>query len=269
MRTSIFGQLQNYAKFRCNCKPKHGYRIHSPFAFRAYTKIVEPDKKETEFKRIEEYRKELKHSGLTIIRKAINGTISNNLHGEEISLRKIASNVSVPAFLGRLLYRFSHNLEFDNVIELGTSVGISTLYLAAGNSSRMVFTIDAEESVQNIAKSRFWQLGYKNITTISGDFDTELPKLLETLPNVGLVFIDGNHNSVALQNYVNLIIPKVNESSVIIIDDIRWSSDMEMAWDNIRLNPKVSLSFDLFRCGVLFFRKGLTKQNFKLRFGCY
>lgn len=269
MRTSIFGQLRNYVRFRFDSKPRHGYGIHSPFVFKVYTKIIEPDSKEDVFKPIEEYRKELKRSGLTIIKKSVNGIVNNNLHGEEISLRKIASTVSIPSHLGRLLYRINHNFKFDNVVELGTSIGISSLYLAAGNKECPIYTIDGEESVQNIATNRFWQLGYKNITAINGDFNIELPKLLEQITSVGLVFIDGNHNGEALCSYVETLLPKITENSVIVVDDIRWSPDMELAWNKLVNNKNVTISFDLFRCGILFFRKGIQKQNFKLRFGAY
>ena len=269
MRTGIFGLLREYFKFRMCCLPKRGFGIHSPFVFRAYTKIIEPDRREPDFLPIENYRDELKKSGLTIIRKSVNGRVCSNLHGEEISLKQIALSTSVPAYLGRLLYRFSRNFELSNVVELGTSVGISTLYLAAGNKNRPIYTIDGELSVQNIAVNRFWQFGYKQITAINGDFDEELPKLLENIPKVGLVFIDGNHNGNALVRYVNMLLLKTDENSIIVIDDIRWSSDMEVAWKTACHDKRVSLSFDLFRCGVLFFRKGIMKQHFNLRFGIY
>jgi len=41
---------------------------------------------------------------------------------------------------------------------------------------------------------------------------------------------------------------------------------MENAWNKIKADKRVSVSIDLFWFGILFFRKGIEKQDFVLRY---
>ncbi len=269
MRTGVLGQINNYFRFLLNSKPRGGHRIHSPYVYKLYTEVIEPDRKETVFDKIEEYRKELRNSGLSVIRKSIGEGVNNGYRGEETTLKRIASTVSIPVHLGRLLYRLCKHYQPQQIIELGTSVGISTMYLAANNPESTVYTIEGDETILNIAQTRFRQLGFNNIKTVAGNFDDRLPALLQDIKTFDMAFIDGNHNSKALICYVNQLMSIAKDSSIIIVDDIRWSKDMEKAWKYITTDPKVTISIDLFRCGILIFEKGITKQHFLLGYSPY
>lgn len=267
MRTGVFGQIKNYYRFWLNSKPTGGHGIHSPYVYKLYTEVIEPDKQEKVFEKIEEYRRELKGCGLSVIRKSIGESINSGYRGEEVSLKKIARTVAIPKHLGRLLYRLTKHYQPENIIELGTSIGISTMYLAASNLKTSIFTIEGDEAVLGIAQNRFRKNGLTNIQTLSGVFEEQLPRILNEVKSVDLVFIDGDHSGRALISYFNQILPKINEKSIIIVDDIRWSKSMEKAWEYICSNSQVSISIDLFRCGILIFEKGITKQHFLLRYG--
>lgn len=269
MRTGVWGQLVNYIKFRLYSKPVGGHGIHSPYVYKLYTEVIERDNKNTIFEKIEGYRKELKRCGLSIIRKSIAENINAGYRGEEVSLRKIAKTVSIPPHLGRLLFRLCSHYQPKSIVELGTSVGISSMYLAAGNNNASLYTVEGDETVLGIAQARFRQYGMNNIQTFPGSFEDQLPHILSELKTVDMVFIDGDHNGRALINYFDQILSKTNENSIVVIDDIRWSKGMERAWNYICDYPQVSVSIDLFRCGVLIFEKGITKQHFTLRYGPY
>jgi len=108
-----------------------------------------------------------------------------------------------------------------------------------------------------------------NIKPICGIFETELPHLAQELNSFDFVFIDGDHNGTKLLEYFDVILPKLTSNSIVVVDDIRWSQDMEDAWKEMKANRRVSVSLDLFRCGILFFRQGIAKQHFMLRYGPY
>jgi hypothetical protein len=53
---------------------------------------------------------------------------------------------------------------------------------------------------------------------------------------------------------------------VFIFDDIRWSEEMNRAWQKIKNHPSVMVSIDLFFMGIVFFRTEQAKEHFTLRF---
>lgn len=264
MKTGPIGMLTRYLQYRRSCKPKHGYGIHSPYVFDLLTQVIEPNTHTAQFEPIEHYRKELKNSKLTIHRQAIGGMLEPS-----ISSRKLAQHVAVPPHMGRLLFRLCQHAQPQNIVELGTSVGISTLYMAAAAPKSALHTIEAEPNVLDIAKNQFKQQNNNNIQTHLGIFSQQLPQLLRELPNVGFALVDGHHHGPAMVDYTEQLMAKATPSTIIVLDDIRWSRSMEAAWQHLREFPAVSLSIDLFRCGLLLFRQGMAKQHFCLRYGPY
>jgi hypothetical protein len=81
-----------------------------------------------------------------------------------------------------------------------------------------------------------------------------------------MVFFDANHSYTSTIEYFNALLPITCQNSIFIFDDIHWSKDMTKAWDEICRNPEVSVCLDLFRIGIIFFNKGLSKQVFRIRF---
>ncbi len=267
MRRGVWGILKSFLQFRKKCLPKGGYGIHSPFVFELYTNVIAGDTKEKIFESIEAYRKEMLGCDIGIIRKSVAESLNGGFRGELVKLSRIARTVSVPPHLGRLLYRLVKHFQPQVMLELGTSVGISSMYMAQANPNGTLYTIEGDEAVFGIAQKRFQAMNLANIKPICGTFETELPHLANEVSSFDFVFIDGDHNGTKLLQYFNVILPKLNENSIVVVDDIRWSNDMEDAWRELKANRQVSVSIDLFRCGVLFFRHGITKQNFILRYG--
>ncbi len=107
---------------------------------------------------------------------------------------------------------------------------------------------------------------------LKGNFDKTLPLILSDaggLANkeIDLAFIDGNHRLMPTLHYFDLIKPRISMDGLIIFDDIHWSREMEMAWNKIKADPKVTLSIDLFFLGIVFFREAFkVKQDVEIRF---
>jgi predicted O-methyltransferase YrrM len=145
-------------------------------------------------------------------------------------------------------------------------LGISTCYLAAANPQASVHTLEGDTHSLAIAKQMFQRLKLENINTVAGKFKDTLTPALKEIANVDFVFIDGHHDKDATLNYFNKIKEYCHNDSVIIIDDIYWSKGMEEAWGKIKEHSEVSLSIDLFFCGIVFFRKeNKQKEHFKIR----
>lgn len=147
-----------------------------------------------------------------------------------------------------------------HVIELGTCLGINCLYLATSTQG-VLYSFEGSPSLLTKAKAIN---PFSNIKYILGDIATTLPKHLKQPQKVDFALIDATHTYQATISYLNALLPETHEESIIVVADIHWSKEMEKAWKEIIQYPSVTLSLDFFECGVLFFRKTLTKSHYVL-----
>lgn len=170
----------------------------------------------------------------------------------------LASSSLSPEWKCHVLYNLVSKLSHGSVIELGTSFGISTAYLACSSQQSDVYTIEGSMAVHDHANSFFSKMGFKNITGICGEFNVILSDLLDKIPEVGFAYIDGNHRKHATLEYFKRILKKCHKQSFIVIDDIYWSVEMKEAWADIMNHKRVSCTIDLFQMGIVMFDPGLN-----------
>jgi len=155
----------------------------------------------------------------------------------------------------------------DQILEMGTSLGITTCYLAAANSNASIVTMEGAPSVSEVAKETFKEMGLHNIQIMEGDFEQSLPTYLTTINAVGAAYIDGNHKYAPTIQYFESLIKQSNDYSILIFDDIHWSAEMEQAWEEIKKHEAVTLTIDLFFIGLVFVRKAQKeKEHFIIRY---
>jgi predicted O-methyltransferase YrrM len=239
--------------------------VHSPFLFNLITNVFEDKIKYEDYEPIENLKQQLIHNKKEIEITDL-GAGSKKGIGNKRTISQIAKHSSKPKDIGRLLYRLSSSLKPSNILELGTSFGLSTAYMALGNPASKITTIEGCPNISSIACNNFDHLNITNIKLCTGNFDDVLPGILETLPEINLGFIDGNHKKEPTIRYFEQCLAKTANDSCLIFDDIHWSDEMEQAWYTIIQNKKVTLSVDLFHIGLVFFKKELTKQDFVIRF---
>jgi predicted O-methyltransferase YrrM len=127
--------------------------------------------------------------------------------------------------------------------------------------------MEGSKAVATVARNNFKTLGLGNIEIVEGNFDENMTSVMSQLLTIDFAFIDGNHRYQPTINYFNTILPKLNDSSILIFDDVHWSKEMEQAWGEIIKHPSVTLSIDLFFIGIVLFKKDFKiKQDFVVRF---
>jgi uracil phosphoribosyltransferase len=82
----------------------------------------------------------------------------------------------------------------------------------------------------------------------------------------GVVFIDGDHRKESVIRYFEKVKEFTDDRSVIIFDDIHISSEMGEAWEIIKKDKRTSISIDIFRFGIVFFRSGMTRSDYVIRY---
>jgi predicted O-methyltransferase YrrM len=255
--------ILRYLKYLNQSKTK--YDIHSPFLFDLITQVFEDKSKYPDYAKVEQLKNELlKNKELITVTDLGAGSIVDR--GNERSISSIAQNASKSKKIGRLLFRMTKYFKPGNIIELGTSLGLSTLYLAYGNPNSNIITIEGCPNISKIAGDNFHKLGMDQINQVTGNFDDQLAKVLKPIDRLDFAFIDGNHQQEPTINYFEQCLVKSHSNSIFIFDDIHWSEGMEKAWENIISHPDVSLSVDIFYMGIVFLKKELTKQHFVIRF---
>ena len=159
----------------------------------------------------------------------------------------------------------AYSLEFRGltIVELGTSLGVTTAYMAAMDSRNRVVTFEGCEAVANIAKENWKALNINNIECRVGEIDAE--QLTRDIEHLDVAFIDANHTYVSTCEYFDVLAGKVHEKSVIVVDDIHYSEEMEKAWKAICADERVTSTIDLYQMGLVFFDKHYWRRNYKMR----
>lgn len=244
--------------------------LHSPFVFELYESCIKKQANPPAiFNEIEKVRTRLKQNKQTLNYVDYGASSKQPGYGKKVKVSHLARKHLKPARIAEILYYITHHYPYQNIIELGTSLGITSSYLAIGAQTHLnakLHTIEGCSDVQGIANEVFKQLHLGSaIHCHLGNFNSVLPKLLEEIEELDLLFVDGNHTYEATMNYFNQCLPKIQNSSVFIFDDIYWSKGMTRAWEEIKKHPKVTVTVDLFFIGLVYFRTQQVKQNFRLR----
>ena len=248
-----------YLNYLINAKNAH--HIHSPFVFELYKNVFHDKTPFYGFELIESLRaRHLLNKQKIFIEDY--GTGRKNRHQ---SICDIVKKSVKPKKYSQLLFRLANSFSSENILELGTSLGITSLYLSYPNKKSRVITLEGSPEIASLAQQNFNLLKRDNIELICGEFSQTLPQSLQKFTHLDMVYFDGNHRKNATLSYFQQCLNHINERSIFIFDDIHWNLEMENAWHEIKENKAVTLSIDLFQFGIVFFRNGIIKQHFTLR----
>jgi len=234
----------SFLKHWSRAKTRHG--VHSPFVYRLLDEVIYDFRAKSVYQEIEGLRGEL----LQYERQ--NSLVNKN---SLISLR-----------LAQLVHRLVSDLKPGNIIELGSCRGITTAYLAKAAPEASVINIERYSETLSITREVLQKLNIHNVELLSGNVDELLPELIRGIPELDFILIDGNHPREAILNYFKSCLPKMSKHSVMVFEDIYRSREMKSAWEEIKSNPEVSVTIDLFWIGLVFVRRAQRKEDFKIRF---
>ncbi|MGI4865691.1 MAG: O-methyltransferase [Janthinobacterium lividum] len=259
-------QALSYLRYWLRSGNAHG--LHSPFVFGLYTTVICQAGEFRAFGRIEWRRHKLLRSNKSITVTDFGaGSQVAGAGGTQRRISAIARHAAKPPRLAQLLFRLVNHFQPATILELGTSLGLTTAYLAAADSRNQVITFEGCPNTAAVAQETFTRLRLRNIKLVEGNLDQTLPATLAGLDKpVDFVFFDGNHRYEPTLRYFEQCLAKAHENSVFVLDDIHWSAEMERAWEAVKSNPAVTVTVDLFYVGLVFFRKTQPRQDFWLRY---
>jgi predicted O-methyltransferase YrrM len=254
--------VKAYLRYLKLAKSRHG--VHSPYVYRLMEEVLTNNKRYYSFEALELIRKSMKVDE-RMVRVKDYGAGSKRNNESIRSVGKIAASALKRTKYSQILFKLADFVEAKTILELGTSLGMSTAYLGKACKAARIYTLEGCPETAAIAREYLDKLAINNAEIIVGNFDETLSNVLDNEQSFDVVFMDGNHREEPTKQYFEQIIKKINSKSVIIVDDIHWSEGMERAWEDIRQHPQVRVSIDIFEMGILFFDTSLTKQHFVLR----
>jgi len=240
-------------------KSVNRHDVHSPFIYTLVEDVFRNPLSKSKSNGIEVERKFLLKDGSPVFIEDFGAKKSR-----KSTVRKIASHSLKDPKYASIIGRLVEYYKPKSVLEFGTSLGISTAYLAQGNTP--IYTIEGSKAILEQAKKVWENLGITTIHSNSGPFDQTLEKVWPEMEQPAIIFVDGNHTYRATLRYFEYFISRLSQDSFIVFDDIHWSPGMEHAWEKIIADDRVSLSVDVFEMGIIFLRKGVEKQHFIVRF---
>lgn len=255
-----------YLQYYSTAANGRGHGVHSPFVFDFITRVLNDKRFFYAYDRVERLREAVLQNNARVEVQDY-GAGSAAMPSRYRRVKDIARWSIKPPKYARLLFRMVSYYRPGTIVELGTSLGITTAYLALANTTGQVYTLEGAPAIAAIARQHFAQLGLSNIHLTEGNFDDTLRPVLAKAGKPDFVFIDGNHRREPTLRYFNWLLPYAQPGSIFVFDDIHWSAEMEDAWNIIRLHPAVTCSIDLFFVGIISFSTDFKeKQHFSIRF---
>ena len=233
----MYHQIISYLVFIFYSKNQHG--IHSPFVYNLVTKGFYKRLSSQNLSLFFVYKKELK-----------NGIKKSKFN--EISTKK-----------GKFIVKLIQYLPIKNILEIGTSYGISTVAISCASKNTNITTLEKCEKVGEIAKKMFAKCNLKQITLLIDDYQATIKRMKNK--TFDLIYISKKHHELVTLEFFKSCLPLVNNNSVIVFESIHRSKEMERVWEKVKSHSKVSITMDTFQWGLVFFRKEQQKEHFKIR----
>lgn len=261
-----FTLFKKYIRYWLKAANGRGHGIHSPFVYRFVRDVLNDKRQYGWYDAVSGMRKKLLSDETLLHVKDFGAGSALNLATDR-SVKSIAASAAKPPKYARLIGRMVAYFKPVTLMEMGTSLGITTAAMALAAPGTRIITMEGADAVAAKAKENFHALGIENISLVNGNFDDTLQQVLQENPGFGFVFIDGNHREEPTKEYFLALLARAGNDSILVFDDIHWSRGMENAWAFIQQHERVTCTIDLFFIGIVFLRPAFKqKEHFIIRF---
>lgn len=255
-----------YLQFYSVASNANGHGVHSPFVYQFIREVLQKKPANASFLQWKQWRRALEQSKEILHVNEI-GAGSHTGAATHRSVGKIVAAAAKSVRTAHLFYRIAQFYRPSSILELGTSVGLTSGLFSLALPQAAIHTIEGVDAIYEKAISNFENWGCQNVTAHLGTIDLKLDSVLLEMPTPDLVFMDGNHREEPTLRYFKKLANFLPASAILIVDDIHWSAEMERAWLQIQQDPKVTATLDLFQFGMVLFRPDFhAKMHVRIRF---
>ena len=268
VKSGSFHRILSYVKHRVTAWNTTGEGIHSPYLFELVRFVLRDTNTYYCFADIERRREMLLSCKEEL--DVVDFGSAGSPEGRHVQRRvcDIAKYHLESKQVGQMLFRLinwlgEHEGRPLEIVELGTSLGVTTAYLASADSRNHVLTFEGSGEVLKKAQSVWKTLRLENIEWIEGNIDDTLFK--RARKELDSVYIDANHTYEATMRYATYLLPRLKEKGILILDDIHYSKEMERAWEALKQEKRVTTSMDMYHVGLLFVDPHYLKRHYRIR----
>lgn len=224
--------------------------VQNPYVLDLIKETLEDDRMYYAFDEIEALREAFEENQNEITVEDFGAGSRKNL-GSQRKISTIAQTSTSPPHKLEFLFKLTKYLQPNQILEFGTCLGLSALSMHKAHKKGQLTTIEGSSNIASIAKHLF-DSQEANIDLIQDKFDDYLiSSAFENLKNIDLFYLDGNHAYEPTLDYIKAVYPKMSPYSIVILDDIYWSHEMQRAWQELSMDERFDISLDVFDFGLL------------------
>ena len=258
-------QLRQFLRFYFAAVTK--YQLHSPFVFDLAMAALEDPRWFFAFDDVELLRQAALDSDvvLNVTDYGTGGFSEKNTtatsSASPVPLRQIARRSASSPGQGQALFRLADWAKPQTVLELGTSLGFGTLYLALAAQRAKIISLEGCPECAAAARTHFEMLKANHVEVLDGPFETTLDTALHKLQSLDFVFFDGNHRCEPTLAYFEQCLSFAHPKTVFVFDDAHNTPDMVEAWQRICQHPRVTLTVDFFDLSLAFINPDFREKQ--------
>lgn len=130
---------------------RKGHGVHSPFVYALCENVFYNPHPYYDFERLAQVRSRLLQDD-TLLQTENFGAGSRKFRSSERKVSALARHGISSRKQSEVLYRLANFMKCNSILELGTSLGLNTLYLASHNPACKVITVEGSASLHDFAR---------------------------------------------------------------------------------------------------------------------
>ena len=241
------------------CRGGHG--VHSPFVFDLITTVIEEQRHYYCYKQIHSVRLQLLQDQQKVM-----------LRNRLMSIKKAIATDCFTESEDRLLFRLSNRFRPKTIYVEGSRFGLTPLYLTSYAKDSACIVIEPEPTIAVVAREQLKKYAWASVEIYSEAI--ALPPQLDFIvwgasfhtnkSGASALLSDEKRNEKALTmaNFERFL-SSIGEHSIMVITGINASIANKKVWNALCTHSKVTVTFDFYRFGIVFFNPRYHQKTYK------
>lgn len=238
-----------------------GHGIHSPFVYNLVTKVIDEKCGYYRYSDIELVRKQLLQNTTPVTY-----TDRRSLNKQRTStVSKLTKREAVNQKQGKLLFRLTNYFKPTRILQVGSGMGLSTLYMTSYDKKVNCVVLEHEAAFTPVLEW-VYEKARTPVNLYTGSYKETLMPALKELKTVDFILFDIAPESGDIEYLFRECLKCAHEKTVFVCVGINRSRVMSCFWKEICANSDMTVTIDLYSLGIILLEKKLHKRNYIVSF---